>query len=731
MSVIQTIRNKYGKIAGAVIAIALIGFIISDARNGSFGNFFGGRDSNVMVINGTKIDPKDYQVHLKEYETLYTMFNKGRPLDDATRTQMNEQVVQSLVYETIADEQCEKLGIQTSDEEKKALIYGENADPLIRQFQIDGQQVFINQQTGAFDPQIIKSMEKELAENAQKIDPTGKIREQWETVKAYVISMSNVNKFNALITGSVYVPLYMAKRVVTDQNSRAAIKFVKVPYTSVADNEVNVTDQEIKDYMQKHGAMYVADQPNRSIEYVSFDIVPSTADTNRQLDALAEIKSDFATAKDNKAFVNNKSDEANSFNEAYLNKRTFTSRYADTIMSLPVGGIYGPYYENGSVKLTKVVDRQTLPDSVKCRQILVKTKDHDKDVATDSAAMNKLDSAIADIKKGVSWDSVAARYSEDDGSKDKGGEYTFTLLQRPGISKEFGDFIFEGKTGDAKTVKVSNDNYHGYHYIEILDQKGIGPSVQLATVSKILAPSDSTVSAIYGKANEFAGKNPTAAEFDAAVKKLGYDKRVGDNVKINSFSIPGLGAAREIVRWMYEHKLGDISGVFQLGDQRYVVAKLSDIEDKGPMGITEANRQVLEQKVKEEKKADVISKKYTGAASLDAIAQTSSQQVQESDSVTLGGGYIPGLGFEPRVTGYSFYTGFQVNTVSPGIKGQGGVYFITVLNREMNPIDASLMNMIAPQQQRSLENQLRNAVGQQIQPSLIKMADVKYNVDNF
>src|ERR1700685_4316496 len=104
MSVIQTIRNKYGKIAGAVIAIALVGFIISDARNGSFGNFFGGHDSNVMVINGTKIDPKDYQMHLKQYETLYTMFNKGRPLDDATRAQMNEQVVQTLVYETIVDE---------------------------------------------------------------------------------------------------------------------------------------------------------------------------------------------------------------------------------------------------------------------------------------------------------------------------------------------------------------------------------------------------------------------------------------------------------------------------------------------------------------------------------------------------------------------------------------------------------------------------------------------------
>src|ERR1700733_1669159 len=99
MSVIQTIRNKYGKIAGAVIAIALVGFIVSDARNGSFGNFFGGHNSNVMKVDGTTIDPKEYQQRLKEYETLYTM--NGRALDDVTRAQMNEQVVQNMVYETI------------------------------------------------------------------------------------------------------------------------------------------------------------------------------------------------------------------------------------------------------------------------------------------------------------------------------------------------------------------------------------------------------------------------------------------------------------------------------------------------------------------------------------------------------------------------------------------------------------------------------------------------------
>ena len=123
MSVIQTIRNKYGKIAGGIIAVALVGFIISDAFNGSFGNFFRGRDSNVMKVDGIKIEPREYQDRVKEYETLYAMFNKTRNLDEATRAQMSEQVIQMIVYENVVGEQCDKLGITTSEEEKKESHY--------------------------------------------------------------------------------------------------------------------------------------------------------------------------------------------------------------------------------------------------------------------------------------------------------------------------------------------------------------------------------------------------------------------------------------------------------------------------------------------------------------------------------------------------------------------------------------------------------------------------------
>jgi peptidyl-prolyl cis-trans isomerase D len=731
MSVIQTIRNKYGKIAGGVIAVALIGFIVSDARNGSIANFFGGHDSNVMVVNGTKIDPKEYQMRLKEFEILYSMFNKNQPLDDATRSQMNEQVVQMVVYETLVNEQCDKLGIITSDDEKKELIYGENADPIVRQFQYGGQQIFVNQQTGQFDPGVIKQFEKAITEDPQKNDPNGKLREQWNAVKSYVLGMSRINKFNSLFSGSVYIPTYSVKRIITDQNSMASIRYVKVPYTAVPDADVKVTDEEIKAYMQKHKAMFETDMPTRSMEYVSFDIVPSSADTARQIEALVGVKTEFGTTKENKTFVNNKSDEVNSYTEAYLNKRTYMSRFADTIMGLPVGEVYGPYFENGGYKLTKIVDRKTLPDSVKCRHILVKIKDRGNEVKTDSAAMMKIDSAIAEIEKGGNFDSVVARYSEDDGSNKKGGEYWFTLQQRPTISKEFGDFIFEGSVNEKKKVKVSNDNYTGYHYIQILEQKGTGPSVQLATITKNLAPSDSTVNAIYGKANEFAGKNPTAAEFDATVKKQNLNKRMGEHVKVNTFSITGLGSAREVIRWMYDHKVGEISGVFQLGDQRYIVAKLTAIEDKGVLSITAANRPMLEQKVKEEKKAEIIINKYKSSASLDAVAAASGVPAAQADTVVMGNASISGLGYEPKVVGYAFNAGFQPNTLSPGIKGQGGVYFISVLSRNVGQIDPKIMDMLVPQQRGSQEGQMRNSMGQLLQQNVIRKADVKYNANNF
>jgi len=732
MSVIQTIRNRYGKIAGAVIAIALIGFIVSDARNGSFANLFRGHDSSVMKVDGKKVESIDFQKRVKEFEILNAVYNQKTNLDENQRAQMNEQMLSSMAYEAFVDEQCEKLGLTMSDEELKEVFYGMNANSLVRSYKINGNEIFLDPQTHQFNPANVKEFEKELAQQGDKIDPDGKIREQWAAVKDYVQRSVLTDKFGIMFGSSIYAPGYVAKRMLDDEKTLASIKYVKVPYTSVSDNEVKVIDEDLNNYIKKHPGQFYNDQPTRSIEYVSFNIQPSGEDTTKALGSITEMKADFGTTKDNKSFVGSRSDEPDAYTEMFFNKKTFTTDYADSMFDLPVGTVYGPYYENGGYNLTKIVDRQTLPDSVKCRHILVKFKDRGNEVLPDSIAKRRIDSIVTQIKAGVPFDTMVVRCSDDNPEMNKkGGVYEVSLQQRPGFVKEFGDFIFSGKTGETKVVKVDNPAYSGYHYIEILDQKGIAPAIKIATVCKKLDPSTNTQNFIFGKANEFAEKFKSGKDFDEGAKKMGLDKRLGVNVKVSNFIIPGVGPARDVVKWMYDDKtnVGDVSQVFNLNNQRFIIAKLLSITPKGIAALGPENRAMIEQKVKEEKKVQIIRQKYASVKNIDELATQLSTPVQEFDSLKFGSMYIPEMGYESKVTGYAFCPTFQLNTLSPGIAGQGGVYYIVVLNRTHVEDPNALQTVM--QQRRMQEMQTRNYMAQMLQQVIMNKADIKYNPANF
>lgn len=715
MAVIQKIRNKYGKVTVFFIVLALIGFILMDAASGRLGDLFG-RDSSVATVNGEKIDVRDYQQRIKEYEILYNYSSKGRTLDDATRAQINEQALRELISEKLMMEECEKLGITSTKEEERDLIYGAAPDPIVQQYP-----VFANPDTRMFDPQRIKAFEQQV----DQYDPTGKAREEWEAIKAYVLRNNLSKKYNNLLTNFVYTPKYVLDKQLNEQANIASVKFVKVPFSIINDAEIKLTDEDLTAYMKKREKQYSIEEPTRSIEYVSFDVIPSAEDTARALGTLNQLRDEFTTTTDAESFVNRNSEEP--FNPAFVNKQSFMSMYSDSIMNLPAGAVYGPYFDNGMYKITRILEKRTMPDSVKCRHILVKTEDANQPMLSDSAAKIKLDSAIAAINSGTPFAAAVEKYSDDPGSKQTAGEYTFTLQQKAQLSKEFADFAFEGKPGEKKTVKVDNDAYAGYHYIEILEQKGMQPAVKMATVSKALYPGDNTENAAYAKATEFAGRNNTAKAFDEAVKKDNANKRNGDNVKANDFMIAGFGSAREVIRWMYDAEVGDVSPVFAL-DNRYVVAKLSGKQEKGLMKLDAAMRPSIEAAVRAEKKAEMLKNKYKSATTLDAIAQASGQPMQQADSFNLSSPFAPNIGYEPKVVGYSFYEGFKPGVLSPAIKGQDGLIYMNLLMRTTKPVPSD--PMIVNQQRAMIDMQAKNTFGTVMQDVLRKNARIEYNTQN-
>ena len=715
MAVIQKLRNN-GKIVAGAIALALIVFVVQMAFENKDPRTWFGTKNYVVKVDGDKIDLKEYATRINEYESLYELM--GSKIDDNTRAQIHNQVLNEMIAEKMNQSQQEKLGIGISPEEEKEMFSPVNPEPFVKQFPY-----FKNPQTNEFDPQYLTQFEKKQLPNTPEAQ---KAMEQWIIFKNYIKRNKIVSKYNALFSGAITTPKFLLDRSTKDQFYQASISFVKVPFTTINDNDVKVTDEDINNYLKKHENQYKTQDPTRSMEYVSFDVVPSSLDTEKTLTSLNMVKAEFETTTDVESFVNRNSEET--YNGSFVTKKTFTNLFADSILNKPVGSIYGPYYENGFYKMTKVTDRKSLPDSVKVRHILVKTEDRGSSTLTDSAAKKRIDSVEAMAKGGANFDSLVQKYTDDQGSKATKGEYDFALAQRSNLSKEFADFAFEGKVGDKKIVKVDNDAYAGYHYIEIISQKNVDVASKLATVSKSLYASEETRNMAYAKAQEFAGKNNTAKAFDETTKKQSINKLQAQNVKPNDFTLPGLGSSREILRWIYNAKVGDVSLVFSL-DNRYIVGKLSNIQSPGLPKIDETNRPMYEGLVKAEKKAAKITEKYKSSTTLEALAQASAQQVQNADSFNAGTAYFPAIGFEPKVVGYTFNESLKPGTMSPGIKGQDGVFYISVKTRQQNPVVNGDMNQNMQQQTMQMQ-QLRGSMASFKQESNKRNAEIDYNVDN-
>jgi len=698
MAVIQTIRTKYAKLTTVIIVIALLGFILMD-----FGKNGGSRSTTIGKINGSEIDYTEYDAAIQAREAEIKQQNPNMTLNDQQQAQLRDQVWDQMVSSQLLNDINEKLGLVVSKQELNDLLTGPNPDPMVRE-------AFTDRQTGQFNPQ-------EVSANIQRLRKDPKMKDQWAAFESGLEKRRYTEKFNAMVKGGIYVPKFVLQAQLNDQSELANVNYVKLPYTLIPDDQAKVTDAEIKAYMEKHAKVFQVNEDSRSIEYVAYKIVPSAEDSAIVLKSLEDLKSDFTNTTDVETFINRTENPIPP--NYYTNEQLSGLPNAEEIKNAGINTVVGPFFDGQSFVLARVLGRNSFPDSVKARHILVQTIVNGQTVLSDSAAKMRIDSAIAFIHSGVPFDSVVQRYSDDAGSKATAGEYEFTLPQKGQISKEFGDFIFEGSTGNTKTVKVHNDNYSGYHYVEILKQSAPISVTKLAFVSKSLSPTKNTYDNLYSKATQFSAKVNNKEDFDKAAQESGVATAVVNGINQNSFLLNGLGSSRDLVKWVYDAKVGDVSSIYTVGEN-YVVAKVKDIQKKGLVNITDETRPILSGYVMKEKKAKLLMDKYKGT-SLNSIAQAANETVVAADSVKFQSG-IPGLEGEGRVTGYALYKEFKENTTSPAIQGNDGVYYLSVLNR--------IKLAVNPQQNLSnerliLENNLKNSAAQMIINGIKENADVK------
>jgi peptidyl-prolyl cis-trans isomerase D len=701
MSIIQTIRDRAWIIAAA-IAIALIAFIVQDAFQGGGGmGLFGGQSTTLGKVDGKKIEYADFETRYKQVEDNYLAQNY--PVDDQMRSQIREQLWNQYVEEAVLSDDYEDLGLNITATERGDLLYGANPPPQIRQQFVDS--------LGNFDGPAARAAINGLRKN------TPQYNQFWGQFVPELEKGRLREKFTALIGKSAYVPKWLVEKTNNESSQRSNISYVSIPYSTIADSTIKITDEEITKYVNEHSKLYQQDKA-RGISYVSFEAGPSQADSQEVYNNVSRLKDQFAQEKDAQAFVVTNNSETPYF-DGYVLSSKMQMVNADTLRALPDGQVFGPYLDADKYVLAKKIGQRTMPDSVNCRHILIKIADGQTGpVRSDSAAKKLIDSLVGALRAGTPFDTLVSKFSEDEGSKATGGKYDFSSTQFETLSKEFSEVIFYGKTGDKQTVKVENSRYSGYHYIEVLSQKGIENAYKIAYFSRPIVASDQTVNSANGLASQFVAESRDFKSFEANAKKKNLNVFNAYDIKPLDNMIVGVGPSRELVRWIYKADRGDVSETpFMVGD-KFVVPVLTHIYEKGVMAPEKA-RPMLEYKIRNEKKAEQIIKKIGSANTLEAVAQATGQQVARVDSIAFMSGFIPNIGAEVKVLGAAFNAANQAKISAP-IKGELGVFVIKVENISAVPN----AGFDAVMQRKQIEQQQEGAAFRVLE-ALKKSANVK------
>jgi peptidyl-prolyl cis-trans isomerase D len=677
MSIIQTIRDKYAKWAVIGIALAIIGFLLMDASVGRSRLLSGFGKGSVGSVNGKKISFDDFNKKVQNAELNVEQSSPGAS-SDTKRGQAVDAVWNQEVSKIILDNELSKLGIYVGENERADMIAGEHPSQVAQRYLGQQGQPY----NGLQALQTINQIKR--GNNAEQ-------KAQVNELLNYMEQFRLEEKYNSIFTNSNNIPRWIIESEIADNSRIAKVSYVRVNYTDAslfgADSTIKVTDNEILAYVDKHKKQFKQNE-NRSISYVAFSAAPSNADSAAARDKVASLTTAFLNATDAKAFLDREGSEF-PYNDAYVKASDMQQPNKDTLLKIPVGSTYGPYLDNTHYVTAKMIDSKMIPDSVTVRHILIQTAEYDqqnnqwksiKDTAEGRRIMN--DSVLAAINRGISFDSVCKKYSDDQGSKDSGGVYK--NVKWGGMMSEFNDFIFTHPPA-AKGVVYTN---YGFHYIEVLKHFGAANTriVKIAFLAKAIETSQETENDAASRANTFAGKARDLKAFDnifeKELKAQGLNKGIIATIGPNSYDIGTIGQSRSLVKKIYDAKKGEVLQPEKVGNS-YLVVAVTDIQKEGTKTAAEA-RGSVEAALRNKKKAEIIRKKIGTITTLEAAAATLNQKIETIDSVNVENGKA--LSQESKIIGACFNPANKGKVIPEVIEGSQGIYLVQVLSTGTAPV---------------------------------------------
>lgn len=668
MAALGKIRKK-GALLVVVIGLALFAFVAEEAFR-SCESTRNQTRQQIAEINGKKLSVQDYQSMIDEYTEVIKMTSGRDNLTDDEMTQVKDQVWQTYIQENLIFGEAKKLGLTVTDQELQNVISkGEN--------QLLMNTPFVNNETGKFDYSALQKFISEYkkmnrATNPQMTEQYDRIYNYWKYVEKTLRSQLLAEKYQGLLAHCFISNPISAKMNYTGKVEESKVKLAAFPYS--AEKDPKITDEDIMAKYKELKESFQQPFESRDIKYVSFKVEASPADRQAIKTDIDTFAVQLAVAADPTEIVR-KANSSIQYLGVPVSSKVFPTDIAARLDSLSTGAFIAPYDNpaDNTVNIIKIYSKQQMPDSIEFRAIQVVAE-------TPEVSKQKADSIMTALQGGADFEVLAKKYQQ---TGTKNWMTTAQYEGAPSMDKDTKTYINTLNTApvnEYKNLAFATSNL----ILQVTDRRNMIDKYDVAVVKRSYDFSKETYSAAYNKFSQMVSSSRDLTSLEANAQKAGYTVMDEKDIFNSNHNVANLRATREALKWVFESKEGEISPLYECGNNdNLLVCVLTKIHPAGYRDF-ESVKETLKPLAINDKKAEVIMKKLEGVKDMKA-AQAKGAVLADINQVTFNSpAFIPATGSaEPALSGAVAATAAGKFSSHP-IKGMSGIYLFQVESKKKN-----------------------------------------------
>ena len=697
MAALGKVRSK-GVLLICIISLGLFAFIAEEAFRSCESSSNDARQQ-VGEVLGEKISVTDFQKLVDEYTEVIKMQQGQENLNEDQLNQVKDMVWNTYVQTKLVENEAKKLGLTVTDTElQNVLIEGTN--PMLMQTP------FFNQQTGRFDANALK---KFLAEYKTQGKTNPQLAKQYETIYKYWTFIEKslrqqllAQKYQGLFAHCLLSNKVEAQMAFNDQNEESQIQLAALPYSSIDDNKVQISDADLKAKYDEVKGRFKQYVESRDIKYIDVQVKASAADRAALQKEFAAYDTELASAADPSDLVH-KSGSLISYLGVPVSKDAFPNDIAQRLDSMAVGSTSKVVENKGdnTLNIIKLVAKQQLPDSVQFRQIQVAG-------ANAQETAKRADSIYTALKSGADFEVIAKKYGQ---TGEKAWLTTRQYQSAPSLDKNTKDYINSLNTmavNEVKNIALTQGNL----IVQVVDRKAVISKYTAAVIKKNITFSKDTYNAAFNKFSSFVSANLSAEDLVKNAAKAGFTVQERKDVTTAEHNLAGIRSTREAMRWLFEAKKGAVSPLYECGDNDHMlIVMLNNINNVGYRSLEDAQvKEYVKGEVMKDKKAEMLFAKLNGVKSVDA-AKAKGATIAAVNQVTFAAPvFVAAAGAsEPALSGAVAATAKGKFSKAP-VKGNAGVYVFQVVNKTKRPgkFDAATMMQQLRQKEMQMAGNFMN-----------------------